>query len=141
MKFPFQSKFMIRKLIRIVEIASKPKSVYFPNNQIYLSQIILHKLRTGMKIVSKFHVSIFNTFREKGRQRALRLGRFIFLNDLASLKWSWKLISNFSDFFKVLELVEWLPTYMWLLIGISYAPLTRNKFIHNYVELKFTSYI
>ena len=59
----------------ITEIATLPKSAYLPNYQRYRWQILKHKLKTWMKIVSKFHVLIFYTFTEISRQRALSMGR------------------------------------------------------------------
>ena len=51
-----------------------------------------------MKIVSKFHVRIFDTFREISRQRASRSGEFIVLNDLAGPK---EPIQIYFDFYYI----------------------------------------
>ena len=68
-----------------------------------------------MKVVLKFHASIFHTCREISRQRALRSGTFIVLSNSASLKMVIKLYFNFFRFFlKVLEPIEcrWADSYM-----------------------------
>ena len=76
-----------------------------------------------MKIVSKFQVYIFHTFREISCQIASRSGRLIVLNDLASPKMVIKICVNiFRYFLNVLELFECRRgPYM-----TSFASLTRN---------------
>ena len=81
-----------------------------------------------MKVVSKFSVSIFYTFREISRLRALRSGRasssfWMIQLDLNSLS---KFISIFFKGFRVVLMPARRPIYAWLLIGTSKASLTRN---------------
>ena len=68
-------------------------------------------------------------FREIRRQKTLRSGQFYLLNDSASLKMIMKVYFNFL--FKVLELFDcrWddLQSYIWLLIGTSFASLTSKN--------------
>ena len=76
---------------------------------------------------STFHVPIFYTLREMSHQRALLSGRFIVLNDSTSPKIVIKLYFNFFWFWmsSCLNVDEVTPT--WLLIGTSFASLTRNN--------------
>jgi len=109
---------MMKKLLEITEIASLPKSAI---SQIWILQI------EDLNVVSKFAVAIFYTFQEISRQRALRSGRFIVLNDSASSKMVIKMYLHFfQSFWSYLNIIE--ATYIWLLIGTSFASLTCNKF-------------
>ena len=66
-KVAFPSKVIVKKLLKITEIAMSPNN--FQTIKDINSKFRYHKLKTGFKIVSKFHVSILNNFREIGRQR------------------------------------------------------------------------
>ena len=75
-----------------------------------------------MKIVSKFHIHILNCFREVSRERALRPGRFIILNDFASSKMIIKYYFSFFRFFlRDLELFEYRRGDPYMTANSTYA--------------------
>ena len=115
-KFPFQSKVMMKKQLKITEIATLPKNLYFQNYQRYRSQILISQIKDLNKDWGKisFYL-IFHTFREisrqialgSGRVRSSRTGWITVLNDSASPKMVMKIYLYFFRFFsKVLELFE-----------------------------------
>ena len=62
LKFPSQSKAMIKSLLKNVKITTLPKSAQFPNIKDIDFKFSQHKLQTLMKIVQKFHVAIFKNY-------------------------------------------------------------------------------
>ena len=63
------------QLLKVIEIAEKRiryrKAHSFQAIKDINPTFLYHKLKTSIKIVLKFHVPIFYTFGEIGRQRAL----------------------------------------------------------------------
>ena len=66
---------MMKKLLKITEIATLSKSARFPNNQSYRSQILLAQIEYLNEDCIHIYVPIFYTFREISGQRALRSDR------------------------------------------------------------------
>ena len=77
---------MMKKLLKIIVIATLPKSVYFPNYQRYRSQILVSQIGDfNEDRVKNFTTHISHILSDK-HQRALRSGRFIVLKDSISPK-------------------------------------------------------
>ena len=74
-KCTFQLKVIMKKLLKVTEIAALPKSAYLPNYRIYRSHILIAQIEDLIDDCVIFHVPIFITFRELCRQRTLRSSR------------------------------------------------------------------
>ena len=78
---------MMKKIAEITEIVTLTKSDNLKTVKDINFKFLWHKLKIRMKIVSKFHLRIFNAFRDvKERCYRARPGRFIVLNYSASDK-------------------------------------------------------
>ena len=94
------------KLMQIVELrCRKVHGFQTINNLVF--KYWLQKLKTRIKVVSKYHVPNFNSFWEISRQRTSRSGRFgpgwagsLFSMIQLVLKWSGNFFLHFSKFFK-----------------------------------------
>ena len=128
----------IRALIQLPEFI-----IFLPEKTVFCLLKIFFWIKTGFSLIDlddiffrcnhhkKIYVPISYTFQEISRQRPLQSGRASssFLTIQLVLRWSWKCISIFPDFFKDFR-APWLLSrrpYIRLLIGTSFTSLTCNK--------------
>ena len=106
-KFTFQSKVIIKKLLKMTKIATLPKNAKFSNYQRYrISNFDATNWR--LKWINIL-ISYFLYFprNKKLKSVTVRSGRIIVLNNSASPKMAIKMYFNFfNSFLKVLELFE-----------------------------------
>ena len=89
---------MMKKLLKVTEIDALPKSVKFPNYQIYRSQVLIELIEDLNEDCVKISHPVFYTFREKNRQRG-GSGRFTILKDSAGPEMFIKIDLHFIRFF------------------------------------------
>ena len=127
-KFQFQSKVMMKNLLKITN-----KRIVCKLSEISIPKSYSANWRLEWRLCQNCTSQSFYNLCEISHQRTLRsrrvgLGRLIVLNDSASPQMVLKINSNFLWFFCNGFRVVWMSSHIWLLIGTSFASLTRQNY-------------
>ena len=97
LKFQFKSKVMMKKLLKINEIAALPKGAQFSSNHRYRSQILITQIEGLNEDCIKISLAYLLYFPKNNPSNSVAVGpgRFIVLNDSARSKFAVKMCVHF----------------------------------------------